>query len=66
MVSKPPLGPNPPKADKSLCCPDTANPRNIPEMDACPDLFNRGGWPPESVLALNPIEGFETTSKGKF
>jgi len=30
-------------------------------MDACPDFFNRGGWPPQSALTLNPIEGFETT-----
>jgi hypothetical protein len=26
-----------------------------------PDFFNRGGWPPQSVLTLNPIKGFETT-----
>jgi len=31
-------------------------------MDACPDFFNRGGWPSQFALTLNPIEGFETTS----
>jgi hypothetical protein len=30
VVSKPPLGLNPPKADKSLCWTETVNPRNIP------------------------------------
>jgi hypothetical protein len=38
VVSKPPLGLNPPKADKSLCWTETANPRNIQCMDACPDF----------------------------
>ena len=31
---------NPPKAEKSLCWTETSNPRNIPDMDACPDFFN--------------------------
>jgi len=47
VVSKPPLG---------------LNPRNIQCMDACPDLFNRGGQPPQSALTLSPIVDFETTS----
>jgi len=62
VALKPPLGLNQPQADKSLCWTETVNPRNIPDMDACPDFFNRGGWPPQPVLTLNPIEGFKTTS----
>jgi hypothetical protein len=27
-----------------------------------PIFFNRGGWPSQPVLTLNPIEGFKTTS----
>jgi hypothetical protein len=33
-VSNPPLGLNPPKADKSLCWTETVNPRNIPDIPA--------------------------------
>ena len=59
-VGSPPLLRNPPKADKSLCWLDTIKPRNIPDMDACPDFFNRRGCPLQSVLTLNSIEGFVT------
>jgi hypothetical protein len=54
VISKPPLSPNPPEADKFLCLPcemrslflwgwaQGFNIRNIKYMDARPDLFNRG------------------------
>jgi len=35
---------------QSLCWTETVNPRNILDMDACPDFFNRGGWPPQSAF----------------
>ncbi len=63
MVSKAPLRPNPPKADKLLRWVEVFNTRNIRYIPAFESLgppfypagFKRG--------TLNLIEGFETTSK---